>query len=68
MEVVGEGDRRCVFLIQENQKLVHRDLAARNVLIESDKLIKISDFGLSRVPTRSDYYYSNNLKELPIFW
>ncbi|KAL5463597.1 hypothetical protein EMCRGX_G032510 [Ephydatia muelleri] len=52
----------------ENQKLVHRDLAARNVLIESDKLIKISDFGLSRVPTRSDYYYSNNLKELPIFW
>ena len=54
--------------IQENQKLVHRDLAARNVLIESDKLVKISDFGLSRGHTKSDYYYSSNLKELPIFW
>lgn len=52
----------------ESKNLVHRDLAARNVLIESDKLIKISDFGLSRAPTKSDYYYSSNLKEIPIFW
>ena len=29
-------------------KIVHRDLACRNVLIAKDKLLKITDFGLSR--------------------
>ena len=29
-------------------KIVHRDLACRNVLLAKNKLLKITDFGLSR--------------------
>uniref|UniRef100_A0A1I7TQ30 non-specific protein-tyrosine kinase n=1 Tax=Caenorhabditis tropicalis TaxID=1561998 RepID=A0A1I7TQ30_9PELO len=55
----------------ESQRLIHRDLAARNVLVFSPKLVKISDFGLSRsLGIGEDYYRSEftpNLK-LPIAW
>ncbi|EFO87337.1 CRE-ARK-1 protein [Caenorhabditis remanei] len=55
----------------EAQRLIHRDLAARNVLVFSPKLVKISDFGLSRsLGVGEDYYRSEftpNLK-LPIAW
>lgn len=37
----------------EEQPLVHRDLAARNILVVREDMVKISDFGLSRM---MDYY------------
>ena len=32
----------------EAKRLIHRDLAARNILVDHNKVCKISDFGLSR--------------------
>ena len=39
-----------------NQNLVHRDLATRNCLVATGPMVKISDFGLSRDVSSTDYY------------
>lgn len=50
-------------------RLVHRDLAARNVLVASDVLVKLADFGLSKiVPYDKEYYKVSQPGESPIFW
>jgi len=41
------------------QKVIHGDLAARNVLLTSQRIAKITDFGLSR----KLYDYSNYVKK-----
>ena len=53
----------------ESLHIVHRDLAARNVLLVSNKLIKISDFGLSRA-LRSDQqlYEASTRDRWPLRW
>ncbi|KAH8334414.1 hypothetical protein KR059_009956 [Drosophila kikkawai] len=48
----------------EEQEITHRDLAARNVLIDSDKTLKISDFGLSR----HGIYTNTKTRKLPLRW
>ena len=45
--------------------IVHRDLSARNVLVSENKVMKISDFGLSR---KDDIYVSKSSTPLPFRW
>ncbi|KAL2090326.1 hypothetical protein ACEWY4_015014 [Coilia grayii] len=53
----------------QTMRLIHRDLAARNVLVASDSLVKIADFGLTKiVPINKDYYKVSQPGESPIFW
>ncbi|CAL2033221.1 unnamed protein product [Caenorhabditis brenneri] len=48
--------------------LVHRDLALRNILISSNKIIRIADFGLARQHKGKDYYKIRNENKLPILY
>ena len=49
-------------------KLVHRDLATRNILVTSEKLVKISDFGLSRDVYEEDTYLKKSQGRVPVKW
>eukprot|EP00051_Salpingoeca_urceolata_P024587 m.433669 g.433669 ORF g.433669 m.433669 type:complete len:2065 (-) comp20251_c1_seq2:318-6512(-) len=46
---------------------VHRDVAARNVLVSSEVVCKIADFGLAR-DEGDDTYYRSSGGQLPIRW
>jgi len=45
----------CLFFCLTEQ-IVHRDIAARNVLVGSDHVLKIADFGLTRNIDQKGYY------------
>ena len=47
---------------------MHRDLAARNVLVGSDYIMKISDFGLARDVTNDYLYRMQTSGKLPVKW
>lgn len=51
-----------------SKHIVHRDLAARNVLVGYDKIVKISDFGLSRNVNQELVYVANTNRKLPLKW
>ncbi|XP_065844331.1 uncharacterized protein [Oscarella lobularis] len=48
--------------------LVHRDLACRNVLVCDDKLLKVSDFGLTRSVYHDGAYCQKTTRRLPLRW
>eukprot|EP00731_Ephydatia_muelleri_P008835 Em0004g1173a len=48
--------------------IVHRDLACRNILIGRNKLLKISDFGMSRVVMEDEVYINTSHGRLPLRW
>lgn len=39
-----------------SRKVVHGDLAARNILLSTDNVVKICDFGLARSLYKTDIY------------
>ena len=39
-----------------SKRVIHRDVAARNCLLNQSMVVKISDFGLTRALSTSDYY------------
>ena len=48
--------------------LVHRDLAARNVLLASEEVAKVSDFGMSRRLGENHYYETSSQGKWPLKW
>ena len=51
-----------------SKNLVHRDLAARNVLLVSEDLAKVSDFGMSRKTNENNYYVTKPKGKWPLKW
>ncbi|XP_068514769.1 ephrin type-A receptor 2 isoform X3 [Anas acuta] len=52
-----------------NMNYVHRDLAARNILVNSNLVCKVSDFGLSRVlEDDPEATYTTSGGKIPIRW
>ncbi|CAD5206768.1 unnamed protein product [Bursaphelenchus okinawaensis] len=50
-----------------SQRCIHRDLAARNCLISAQGIIKIADFGLSKV-AEEFVQQEKALKQIPLRW
>ncbi|XP_028967596.1 proto-oncogene tyrosine-protein kinase receptor Ret [Galendromus occidentalis] len=51
-----------------DMKVIHRDLAARNILVATDFVVKISDFGLSRDVYEGDTYLKRSRQRVPVKW
>ena len=51
-----------------DRRFVHRDLAARNVLVGENKIVKVADFGLTRLVYEENAYVTRHHKKLPIKW
>ncbi|XP_077204161.1 activated CDC42 kinase 1 isoform X2 [Paroedura picta] len=53
----------------ESKRFIHRDLAARNILLASNDLVKIGDFGLMRaLPKNDDHYVMQEHRKVPFAW
>jgi len=51
-----------------SKKIMHGDLACRNILLASDNVVKICDFGLAKDIYKTDNYQKKTDGPLPIKW
>uniref|UniRef100_A0A8B9RHW1 Activated CDC42 kinase 1 n=1 Tax=Astyanax mexicanus TaxID=7994 RepID=A0A8B9RHW1_ASTMX len=59
----------CGMAYLETRRFIHRDLAARNILLASNDLVKIGDFGLMRaLPKNDDHYVMQEHHKVPFAW
>ncbi|KAK7078148.1 hypothetical protein SK128_007038 [Halocaridina rubra] len=49
-------------------RYVHRDVACRNCLVSSERIVKLSDFGMTRPIYESEYYRFNRRGMMPVRW
>ena len=49
-------------------KYVHRDVACRNCLVNSTRVVKLADFGMTRPMFENDYYRFSRKGMLPVRW
>ncbi|XP_073988410.1 uncharacterized protein isoform X2 [Rhodnius prolixus] len=49
-------------------KYVHRDVASRNCLVNVSRVVKLADFGMTRLMFENDYYRFNRKGMLPVRW
>jgi L1 cell adhesion molecule len=52
----------------QKRGIVHRDLAARNVLVHSENLVKITDFGLAKLLDKDQDKFKAAGGKMPIKW
>ncbi|XP_039545587.1 receptor tyrosine-protein kinase erbB-3-like [Pimephales promelas] len=52
----------------EEQRMVHRNLAARNILLKSDFIVQIADYGIADLLYPDDKKYFFNEVKTPIKW
>ncbi|XP_073720036.1 activated CDC42 kinase 1 isoform X2 [Misgurnus anguillicaudatus] len=59
----------CGMAYLESRRFIHRDLAARNILLATNDLVKIGDFGLMRaLPKNDDHYVMQEHHKVPFAW
>ncbi|XP_047475227.1 atrial natriuretic peptide receptor 2-like isoform X2 [Penaeus chinensis] len=58
---------RALAYLAEN-RYVHRDVACRNCLVSAERIVKLSDFGMTRPMYESEYYRFNRRAMLPVRW
>lgn len=51
-----------------SMNFVHRDIACRNCMINTQRIVKIGDFGMARPTFESDYYRFARRGMLPVRW
>ncbi len=51
-----------------SKKVMHGDLACRNILLASNNIIKICDFGLAKDMYKNSTYQKKSNGPLPIKW